>query len=354
MIYNQDKLRKNIVKLMNNHLLPPHIQLTQMISGYWLSQSIYVISKLGIPDLLQNSPQTCEKMASLKNINSSALYRVMRALASVGIFSEVESQRFSLTPLGEYLCENHPQSVKATAIMLGEAPHYQAWGNLFHSVKTGKPAFDDVFGMGVFEYFKSHPEDAEIFENSMSSFSFSEERAILEAYDFSDFTTIVDVGGGYGEMLGSILEKYPQCQGILFDEEYVISHCQETLKKHNINNRCQAISGSFFEKIPSGGDAYLLKHIIHDWGDESAIAILQNCREVLPEHGKILVMEMIVPQGNTPSSAKMLDLNMLVMCPGGKERSKIEFEELFSLAGLTLHRIVTTSEEVCILEATKK
>lgn len=146
-------------------------------------------------------------------------------------FSEVESQRFSLTPLGEYLCENHPQSVKATAIMLGEAPHYQAWGNLFHSVKTGKPAFDDVFGMGVFEYFKSHPEDAEIFENSMSSFSFSEERAILEAYDFSDFTTIVDVGGGYGEMLGSILEKYPQCQGILFDEEYVISHCQETLKK---------------------------------------------------------------------------------------------------------------------------
>ncbi len=338
----------------NNNTLPPHVQLIQMVSGYWLSQSIYVVSKLGIADLLQNNPQTCEKLASLTNTDTIALYRVMRALASVGIFSEIDSQCFSLTSLGEYLCENHPQSVKATAIMLGEAPHYQAWGNLLHSVKTGKPAFDEVFGMGVFEYFKSHPEDGAIFENSMSSFSFTEEKAILSAYDFSDFTTIVDVGGGYGEMLGSILEKYPHCQGILFDEEYVINHCQETLKKHNILNRCQAVSGSFFEKIPSGGDAYLLKHIIHDWGDQNAIAILKNCRDVLPDNGKILVMEMIVQSTDTPSSAKMLDLNMLVMCQGGKERTKTEFEQLFSLAGLTLHRIVTTLEEICILEATKR
>ncbi|BAQ64711.1 methyltransferase [Geminocystis sp. NIES-3709] len=338
---------------MNSSQIPPHIQLMQMISGYWISQSIYVVSKLNIADLLRNKPLSCQELANLTNTNPSGLYRLMRSLASVGIFSEIDSQHFTMTPLAEYLCINHPQSMKATAIMLGESPHYQPWGKMLYSVETGKPAFDEVFGMDVFEYFKSHPQDAEIFENSMNSFSFIEEKAILSYYDFSPFNTIVDVGGGYGEMLGSILEKYPSSKGILFDEEYVISNCQPTLKKHGISNRCQAISGSFFDSIPSGGDVYMLKHIIHDWDDERAIKILKNCQDAMTHNSKILVMEMIVNDRNLPSSAKMLDLNMLVMCPGGKERTKEEFEQLFSQAGLILDHIIFTNEDICILEGIK-
>jgi hypothetical protein len=324
-----------------------------MVSGYWLSQSIYVAAKLGIADLLQHGPQSCQELANQTDSNVSALYRLLRALASVGVFRETETQVFTLTPLAEHLCSDHPLSVKATAIMLGETPHYQAWGQALYSVKTGKPAFDHHFGMGVFEYFKSHPEDAEIFEQSMNSFSLSEEKAILSVYDFSDLKTLVDVGGGYGEMLGTFLQQYPDHLGILFDEEYVITHCQPTLEKHGIVNRCQAVSGNFFESIPPGGDAYLLKHIIHDWDDERAIKILKNCCNVLDNHSKVLVMEMVVPDGNVPSSSKMLDLNMLVMCPGGKERTKEEFEDLFTKAGLKLNRIIPTQEDICIIEGIK-
>ncbi|MGI0482157.1 methyltransferase [Geminocystis sp. CENA526] len=339
---------------MNNSNFPLHIQLSQMISSYWVAQSIYVASKLNIADLIKNNNSlSCEKLAQLTNTNPEALYRLMRGLSSVGIFAETDSQNFIMTPLAEYLCSDNPQSMKATSIMLGESPHYQAWGETLYSVKTGKPAFDKVFGMGVFDYFKFHPEDAEIFENSMNSFSYTEEKAILSNYDFSSFKTIVDVGGGYGEMLGSILEKYPHSQGILFDEEYVINNCQKTLEKHGITNRCQAISGSFFDKIPSGGDVYMLKHIIHDWDDERGIKILKNCSNAMDNNSKILVMEMIVSDRNLPSAAKMLDLNMLVMCQGGKERTKEEFEQLFTQADLTLNNVIYTPEDICILEAIK-
>ncbi|GCL46282.1 O-demethylpuromycin-O-methyltransferase [Microcystis aeruginosa NIES-3806] len=334
--------------------LPLHLQLTQMVSGYWLSQAIYAAAKLSLAEHLSKGAKSCQELASLTETNPAALYRLMRALASVGIFQETESQQFILTPLAEHLSSDHPRSVKATAIMLGEAPHYQAWGNVLHSIKTGQPSFDDVFGMGVFEYFQTHPLDAEIFEQSMNSFSLSEEKAILAVYDFSEFQTLVDVGGGYGEMLGTILEQYPQLKGILFDEEYVISHCQPTLEKHGIVDRCQTVGGSFFESVPSGGDGYLLKHIIHDWDDRRAIAILKNCCQVLDSNGKVLVLEMVVPAGNNPSAAKMLDLNMLVMCPGGKERTAEEFEELLSQAGLKLNRIIPTQEDICIIECVKK
>ncbi len=330
-----------------------HTQLMQMISGYWIAQSISAVAKLGIADLLKENPKSCDELATITNSNSSALYRLMRGLAGVGIFSENAEQQFSLTPLAEYLCTDHPQSLKATSIMLGESPHYQPWGKLLYSIKTGKPAFDDYFDMPVFEYFKSHPEDAEIFEQAMNSFSYSEEAAIMTSYDFSPFKILVDVGGGYGEMLGTLLQKYPDNKGILFDEKYVIDHCDSTLEKHGITNRCQKVSGSFFAEIPTGGDAYLLKHIIHDWDDQRSIKILKNCRKVLPDHGKILVMEMVVPHGNKPSAAKMLDLNMLVMCPGGKERTEEEFKTLFAQSGLKLTKIVRTSEDICIIEGVK-
>ncbi len=338
---------------MTNPQRPLHLQLTQMIAGYWLSQAIYIAAKLGLAEILSDRAQSCQALANLTDSNPSALYRLMRALASAGIFQETEPQQFILTPLAEYLRSDHPHSVKATAIMLGETPHYQPWGKALYSVKTGKPAFDHLYGMGIFEYFQSHSEEAAIFEQSMNSFSLSEVKAILSVYDFSALKTLVDVGGGYGEMLGILLQQYPSHQGILFDEEYVISHCQPTLDRHGIANRCQTVSGSFFESIPSGGEGYLLKHIIHDWDDQRAITILKNCCAVLKPNDKVLVMEMVIPAGNDPSAAKMLDLNMLVMCPGGKERTKAEFQALFEEAGLTLTQIVPTEEDICIIEGCK-
>lgn len=338
---------------MSSPSLPLHLQLSQMISGYWLSQAISVAAKLNIADLLESGSKTCDALAQEVNAHLPSLYRLMRALASVGIFEETEPHTFQLTPLADYLRQDHPQSVKATAIMLGEMPHYQAWGNISYSVQTGKPAFDHQFGQNVFEFFKTHPVDAEIFEQSMNSFSLSEEKAILAVYDFSEFKTIVDVGGGYGEMLGTFLQKYPDTQGILFDESYVIAHCQPTLEKHGIVDRCQAVGGSFFESVPTGGDAYVLKHIIHDWDDERSIAILKNCCQSMGDQSKILVMEMIINPGNQPSAAKFLDLNMLVMCPGGKERTEDEFKVLFEAAGLELTRIIRTAEDICVLEGRK-
>lgn len=332
--------------------LPLHIQMMQMISGYWVSQCIYVAAKLAIADHLA-TPKNYQEIAAATATNPNALYRVLRALASVGIFTETESGIFAMTPLAEYLRRDSPQTMQPTAIMMGEPEHYQAWGDLLHSVKTGEPAFDRRFGKGVFEYFGANPEAAQIFERCMNNFSEIELRAISPTYDFSEFRVLVDVGGGYGELLAEVLQKHPESKGILFDEKYVIDNAISTLEKHGISDRCQCVSGSFFETIPSGGDAYLLKHIVHDWDDERAIAILTNCQKAMSAHSKILVMEQVVPAGNDPAAAKMLDINMLVMCPGGKERTELEFQQIFAKAGLKLLRIVPTGEDIHIIEGCK-
>ena len=338
---------------MNPPQLPLHIQMTQMMSGYWVSQCIYVAAKLGIADLLVVSPQSYQAIAASTHTNASALYRVLRALASIGIFLETEAGTFAMTPLAAYLRSDSPESLQAMAIMLGEPEHYQAWGDLLYSVQTGDPAFDKRFGKGVFEYFGSNADAAIIFEKSMNSFSAMELRAIAPAYDFSEFKTFVDVGGGYGELIAEILQSYPDSKGILFDEKYVIDNAASTLKKHGIDDRCECVSGSFFDNVPSGADAYLLKHIVHDWDDQRAIQILQTCQRSMSERSKILVMEQLVPSGNTPSGAKMLDINMLVMCPGGKERTEAEFQYIFEQAGLKLLRIVPTVDDIHIIEGCK-
>ncbi|NUN65565.1 methyltransferase [Pseudanabaena biceps] len=324
----------------------------QMITGYWVSQCIYVAAKLAIADHLA-TPQTCEVLAANTGANPKALYRVLRALASVGIFTETEPETFAMTPLAEFLRSDSPQTLCPTAIMMGEPEHYQAWGNLLHSVKTGEPAFDHHFGKGVFEYFGANPEAAKIFERCMDNFSEVELRAIAPIYDFSEFKVLVDVGGGYGELLAAILQKHPDSEGILFDEKYVIDNATKTLDKHGISDRCQLVIGSFFESVPTGGDAYLLKHIVHDWDDERAIAILKNCQQAMNEDSKVLVIEQLVPEGNEPAAAKMLDINMLVMCPGGKERTASEFQYIFEQAGLKLLRIIPTSEDIHIIEGCK-
>lgn len=331
---------------------PLHIELLQMIKGYWLSQCIYVAAKLGIADHLKKGSLSSIELASATQSDPESLHRVMMALASVGIFTATESQQYTLTPLAECLCSDFSHSIRNMVILLGEPEFYQTWGGLLHSVKTGKSAFEERFGMNLFEYYQQNPTAAEIFEQSMNNASALEVAAMIDAYDFSGFKTLVDVGGGYGKTLGILLQRYPHSHGILFDAPYVIDHCLPTLKEHGIVERCEVVSGSFFEFVPSGGDAYLLKYIIHDWDDERAISILKNCRQAMPAHGKLLIMERVILENHMSSFAKMSDINMLVICPGGKERTEKEFKAIIEQAGLEVTRIVSTTEEICIIEST--
>ncbi|MBW4589490.1 acetylserotonin O-methyltransferase [Aetokthonos hydrillicola Thurmond2011] len=332
--------------------LPLHIELLHMSKGYLLSQCVYVAAKLGIADHLKKSPLSCIELASATQSDPQSLQRLMNALTSLGIFTATESQQYTLTPLAECLCSDVPHSVRNIVIMWGEPEFYQTWGGLLHTIKTGKPAFEERFGMNLFEYYQQNPTAAEIFERSMNNSAELEVAAMIDAYDFSGFQTLVDVGGGYGKMIAILLQRYPHSHGILFDEAHVIDRCLPILKEHGIIERCKVIGGSFFDFVPPSGDAYLLKYIIHDWDDERAIAILKNCRQAMPAHGKILIIEKVILENSPSPLARMFDINMLVMCPGGKERTEEEFKAILEQAGLEIARIVPTIEEICIIEAT--
>lgn len=329
--------------------MPPQLAMLQMASGYWVSQSIYVAAKLGIADLLKDSPKSCDELATATGTNARSLYRLLRALASLGVFAEIQPHHFTLTPVAACLQTDIPGSLRAFVIMLGEE-HYRAWGNLRHGVQTGGSPFEQVYGMNVFDYYAQNLEEAKIFDEAMTNFSSLESAAIATSYDFSSIQTLVDVAGGQGLLIASILKSNPTMKGILFDIPYVIESAKPFLEAEGVLERCQLAAGNFFESVPEGGDAYILKHIIHDWDDERAIAILKQCHKVMPANGKVLVAEQVIPTGNEPFMGKLLDLNMLVMAPGGCERTQAEYTALFETAGFKLTRIVPTQEEVSIIE----
>lgn len=332
--------------------VPAQIALMQMINGYWISQAIYAAAKLGIADLLKEGAKHCDQLATAIGADTRSLYRLLRALASIGLFAETEPQCFTLTALANYLRSDTPDSLRALAIMSGEE-HYQAWGKLLYSVQTGENALEDLYGMTIFPYYAQHPEAAQIFDQAMTSYSSIEIDAVVQGYDFSSIQTLVDVGGGHGSLLASILEANPHLKGILFEQPSVIAGANPFLSARGVADRCELIAGSFFESVASGGDAYILKHIIHDWGDEQAITILKHCHQAMPAHGKLLVVELVILPGNEPFIGKLLDLNMLVMCPGGCERTEVEYQFLFEQAGFQLTRIVPTSTFVSVIEGAR-
>ena len=273
-----------------NQAMPPQLAVLQMASGYWISRSIYVAAKLGIADLLKDSPKSCDELATATGTNAPSLYRVLRALASLGVFAETELNHFTLTPLATCLQSNTPNSVRARLIMLGEE-QYRAWGELMHSVQTGGSSFERIYGMNLFEYLAQNPEPAKIFDESMTNLSVIQSAAIAASYDFSSIQTLVDVAGGQGLLIASILKSNPTLKGILFDQPHVIERAKRFLEAEGVLERCQLAAGSFFESVPEGGDAYILKHIILDWDEERAIAILKQCHKEMPANGKILVAE---------------------------------------------------------------
>lgn len=327
-------------------------QLDRMITGYWVSQAIYAAAKFNIAEQLSDGPKSVEKLAEASSTNPDALYRLLRALASVGIFAESENRQFALTPLAEPLRENVPGSKRALALMSGDE-QFHAWTEIEYSIRTGEKAFDKVFGQPIFDYLGEHPDKARIFDAAMTGIHGRESNALLDAYDFSSFEVVADIGGGNGSLMSALLEKHSTLKGILFDLPHVVEHAQVNIEAAGVSDRCELVGGNFFESVTAGADAYLMRHIIHDWNDEKSLTILKNCHQVMSPESKLLIVESVIPPGNAPFGGKFLDLVMMLI-PGGKERSEEEYRALFAESGFELKRIVPTETEVSILEAVKK
>ncbi len=324
------------------------LDMLNLITSYRVTQAIYVVAKLGIADLLKDGPKGSQELANCTGTNAAAVYRILRALASIGIFKEVKHDLFELTPLGESLRSDVPGSMRAWAIMVGKEHHWQAWGHLLYSAQTGKPAFNHVFGMGPFEYYNQNPQAGQIFQEALKGLTEVVNSEILSSYDFSSIQKIVDVGGGQGSLLTGILKANPKMRGVLFDQPSVIEKAVVPIE----DDRCEVVGGDFFCSVPKGGDAYILKHIIHDWDDESSVRILKNCYEAMSEKGKLLVVEMVIPDDDTPFYGKFLDLEMLVGYTG-KERTADEYRNLFAKAGFKLTQIFPTQALVSVIEGVR-
>ena len=336
---------------MTTEVAPP-IAMLQLISGFWISRCIYIAAKLGIPDLVKDAPKTAEELATATGTHAPSLFRVLRALASVGIFSQQRDSRFGLTPLSDTLRSDVSGSMRAFAMTeLGEE-HYPAWGDLLHSVRTGDIAFDHAFGEPVWEFFAKNPENAKIFNDAMSGMTAQANEALHAAYDFARINTLVDVGAGHGGLITSILKRNPSMRGILFDSPEVIEGAKTLLEGSGVSDRCELVGGDFFQSVPEGGDAIIMKWIIHDWNDEQSVAILKNCRRALPENGKLILVEAVVPSGSEPHFSKFIDLNMLVMT-GGRERTEAEFRALYEAAGFRLTRILATESPFSVIEGAR-
>lgn len=326
----------------------PRDAVMRMVGGYQVSQAIHVAAVLGIADLLGEGPRSAEELAEATGTHAGSLYRLLRALAGVGIFAEVNG-RFELTPLGACLQTDVPGSVGAWATFIGREYHWTSWGHLLGSIRTGEPAFPQLYGTTAWEYRTNHPEENDIFDAAMTSLSAGVVDAVVRSYDFSSIGVLIDVGGGVGSLLITILLANPGLRGILFDQPHVAASAEARLQHAGLADRCKIVGGSFFESIPTGADAYLLKSIVHDWDDAAVIAILHRCREAIVDNGKLLVVEPVIRAGNEPDPAKFSDLNMLVML-GGRERTAEDFERLYAEARFELTRIVPTGSGFSVIE----
>ena len=329
---------------------PPDAILMQMLFGAQMQRSVCLAARLGIPDLLAERAQTAEELADKTSMHAPSLYRLLRTLASIGVFSETADRKFELTPISALLRGNAPNSVRDFAVMMGEDWIWQAWAELPHSIKTGDVAHEKVQGMGSFDFFQKNEEAGKVFNAAMTNFTQAIIPAVTEAYDFSGVSKLVDLAGGHGLLLAGILKVNPHLQGVLFDLPFVIEGAGELLKKEDVSDRVELASGNFFESVPQGADAYMMKHIIHDWDDESSIKILQNIRTAMNENGKVLIIEMVIPEGNEPHPSKALDILMLVM-EGGKERTRNEYRKLLDASGFRLARIIPTKSPYSVIEA---
>jgi SAM-dependent methyltransferase len=317
--------------------------IVRLALGFAVSQALRVAADLEIADRLAAGERSVDDLAAETSSHPDALYRVMRLLAAEGIFRETDARRFRLTETGEALrCDAH-SSPRELIRMLNRQP-YLAFAQLGYSVRTGLPAFDEVFGKPRFDWLADHPDEAALFQRAMMALNRGGNEAIAEAYDFGRFSRIVDVGGGHGQLLSAILKRNPHLSGVLFDLPSGLPIERDSLP------RTEFIAGSFFEPLPQRADLYVLKKVIHDWNDNQAAAILRNCRDSLTPHGRVLIAETIIPAGNEPDPIKLIDANMLAVT-GGMERTQAEYASLLAAAGLRLDRVISTGHPISILEA---
>jgi SAM-dependent methyltransferase len=330
--------------------LPPHVQLIQMATSAWAARTVHAAAKLGLADQLTDGPRSAVELAGAVRAHAPSLHRLMRTLASLGILAEQKEQRYALTTLGAALKTNAPGSARSTVLTFGSPWAQSAWDHLVYSVQTGKTGFEKAQGMPLFDYFAQHPEDASLFNDTMVGFHSQEPPAIAAAYDFSAFKTIVDVGGGTGNLLAAILARYAGPRGVLFDLPHVVAEAPAFLKEKGVSDRVKIEAGDFFNTVPAGGDAYVLSHIIHDWDENQCLTILRHIRKVMNSAGRLLIAEMVLPAGDTPHPGKMLDIAMLVW-PGGQERTLTEYDHLLSKGGFHLIRALPTNSAVSVVEA---
>lgn len=329
---------------------PPHTQLVQMGMAHWVSHIVYVAARLSLADHLAKGPKSADELAGPTGTHAPSLYRLMRTLANLGILTEDGTHRFTLTPLGDALKTGAPGSARATILTLASDWMSRGLEQLLYSVQTGKSGFEQSLGMPIFDWLAKHPEEASMFSETMVGIHGAEPPAVAAAYDFSASTTIVDVGGATGHLLTTILGRYPGSRGILYDLPHVVRDAPTLIQARGLTNRVTIEPGSFFERVPSSGDAYLLSHIIHDWTEDQCLTILGHCRRAMNPDSRLLIIEMVLPSGDTPHPGKMLDMMMLVG-PGGQERTEKEYGTLLGKAKLRLTRVVPTASPVSVVEA---
>ncbi|HUR99307.1 MAG TPA: methyltransferase [Pyrinomonadaceae bacterium] len=328
---------------------PPEAVLMQMLFGGLMQQCISLAAQLGLADLLAEKPQTAAELAARTGSHEPSLYRVIRVLASVGIFSEGDDGKFGLTPMGGLLRTDAPNSLRDFAIMQSQDWLWRNFAALPYSVETGNIAHDKVHGIDNWTFLSQNAELEAVFNRAMTNLSLSAVPPILQAYDFSDVRKLVDIAGGHGFLLASVLKANPEMKGVLFDQPSVVAGAEELLGREGVRDRVELASGDFFAAVPDGADAYIMKHIIHDWNDAQCVDILRNIRNAMDERGKVLICEMVVPEGNEPSPSKILDIQMMVNL-SGKERTAKEFEDLLKRSGFRLTRIVPTMSPFSIVE----
>jgi len=322
----------------------------EMLRGYRATQMLHVVAKLGIADQLTKKTRTADELAILVGADSQALYRLLRAVASIGILEEDLEGRFSLTELGATLRSDVPDSSRNAAIMYGERWWWDAWGGLFDAVRDGKTAFDHAHGMDLFSFLSADPHAANVFNSSMQQMTAQEGVAIVSAFDFSSVRKLIDVGGGHGALAAAVLSRNPHVAVLLFDTPEVIGSAETNLASLGVAHQCELVSGDFFISVPSGGDIYSLKDILHDWDDNRAATILHNIRQAVSMTARLLVIERIMTTGNSPSPAKLVDISMLVLT-GGRERTEREYRTLLTGAGFSVEQIIAASGETSIIVA---
>ncbi len=330
--------------------LPPHAQVIQMATGHWLSKIIYTAVKLDLFDKLADGPKSADELSGSLGLHTISLHRFMRTLAGFGLLTDKENKKFGLTPLGETLRTGAEGSARSTILTFCGPTFIKAFDEITHSLETGQTGFEKAFGMPIFDYFGQHPDEASMFSESMVGFHGGETPTVAAAYDFSGVGTLVDVGGATGNMLTAILSRYEEPRGILYDMAHVVADAPAYLEKNGVADRVTIQSGSFFDSVPEGGDAYILSHIIHDWSEEQCLTILANVRRAMNPDGKLLIVEFVLPEGDTPHLGKLVDMIMLVV-PGGQERTPAEYDQLLSKAGFKMTRVVPTDSPVSIVEA---